>query len=635
MLRRLGAADHRPGAVALDNWARAACCLSVALYVLHGGYAALSHRALYGDAAWFLVRIITEGDVTSFYSDFIREFYYSRFLAYSLTQLPTVAAVQAGLEDTRVLSWILGATYFAHKPLSLWLCYRLLPAARKAYVLFPLLGLFAGSISSELYIVTETHLAVSFMWPLLLAVTQLQQPSRWGFIAIAAGVLASAFVYESMAFFGLILLGLCALRAWHGNGPRLPWIWISSCTLVPIGINWAAILFPRDPTNKSAFSNGVLKLFNDSLSSPATVHILGVVSVASIALLIVLLLRGIRVREPKPVPAWVWATAAMLASAPVIHFIVYAAQVDFTYAITDRGFGGLLMQLVIIALYLAVLALPARSFLSSVPAAAVIVGGLALGQVGWQLLATRTWSASLLELERVAALRTGLQECSPRTLDGTAGSQPAASTIVCHWWVLPLSVVLAPDDGVHTMFVSRESFVPFDPRVAEALPNSPDQAVDYRPYLRALSSGRKTPMAGHLDFTAAGGGPQYFRTGFSAPEAWATWTDGPSAELDLCFGAATAVDPVLVFKVAPQVTTARPTLGASVYANGVPVTQWAFALGQGVVERTLVIPRRHLDGDGCALVRFSFDDDRPASELGVPGDPRRLGLAFVSLQVRQ
>lgn len=634
ILLRLGTAHDRPGQPFLDAWAKAACFVAVGLYLLHGGYAVFTHRALYGDAAWFLVRIITEGDVTSFYSSFAREFYYSRFLAYALTQLPTVAAVNAGVEDARLLSWILGATYFAHKPLSLWLCYRLLPAGCKAYVMFPLLGLFAGSVNSELYIVTETHLAVSFLWPLLLAVTQVKQPSRWGFAAIASGLLASAFVYESMAFFGPVLLVLCAIRAYSVPRQRIGWIWLSICALVPICISWAAILYPRDPTNKSAFSNGMVKLFNDSLSGPATAHILAVTSIAAVAVVVALVLWGLRSRAKEEVPRWVWFVAATLACVPATHFVAYATHADFTYAITDRGFGGLLMQLAIVGLYLGVLVLPARSFVTAVPSAAIVVCGLAVGQIGWQLLATRAWQNSLHTLESVAALRPGLQECSPEVFGSATASAPAAAGIVCHWWVLPLSVVLAPDSGVRTLFVSQEPFLPFDPRNLEALPNSQDHAVDYAPYRRAYASDRNSPVPRYLDFTEKGSGPRHFRAGFSKPEAWATWTDGAQAQLELCFGRQTRTDPVLVFKVAPQVTTVRPALGVALDVDGEPAAAWAFKLGHGIVERSLTIPRRHLDGDGCAVVRFAFDDNRPASQLGVPNDPRRLGLAFISLQAR-
>ena len=629
---RLGHPGQHSDLTPFDRWARATCCLAIALYLLHGGYAALTHRALYGDAAWFLVRIMTEGDVTSFYSNFAREFYYSRFLAYALTQLPTVAAVHLGVEDASMLSWVLGATYFVHKPLSLWLCYRLLPAGRKSYALFPLLGLFAGTINSELYIVTETHLAVSFLWPLLLAITQLIQPTRGAFALVAIGLLTSAFVYESMAFFGPVLLALCVFRAAYDTVNRNRWLALAGCALVPIAISAAAILYPRDPTNKSAFSNGILKLLSDTMADPGTAHVVGVVSLVAVAVIALLLIRGLIARAPKRVPHWSWLVSLLLASLPAIHFFFYADRVDFTYSITDRGFGGLLMQLVIVALYLLTLVLPSRAFASSLPAAAIVVSGLAVGQVAWQWLATRAWSASVRQLESAALRHDGLQECGQATL-GYSIDQPAAADVICHWWVLPLTVVLAPEGKVRTLFVSQEPFLPFDPRNPAALPNSADRAVDYSQYLRGYAAAREVAVPQHLDFSEKGSGTRQFRGGFSKPEAWATWTDASKADLELCFERDANSAPMLVFKVAPQVTAIRPRLAVVVHADGEAVGTWNFQLGEGVVERRLAIPQR-LVADHCTMLTFAFDDDRRASELGVPNDPRRLGLAFLSLQVQ-
>lgn len=631
-IRRLGATDTRPTLATLDRWARVVCYLAIGLYLIHGTYASMTHRALYGDAAWFLLRIITEGSVTNFYTDFAQEFYYSRFLAYTLTQLPAVLSVQLGVDEPRALSLILGLTYFAHKPLSLLLCFRLLPAGRKGFIVFPLLAVFAGSINSELYIVTETHLAVSFLWPLLIGVTQLHLPGRVAYVAMGAGLLASAFVYESMAFFGPVLLTLCALRAYAERERRAPWVWLSLCALFPIAINWAAILYPRDPTNKSAFSNGVIKLFHDSLSGPATAHVLGLASMACVGVVAALLLRGLRPGKEGHAPSWAWGAAVVLAFAPAAHFLIYAAQLDLTHSITDRGFGGLLMQMAVLGLYLLVLVLPPRFFASAAPGAVVIACGLAAGQIGWQLLATRAWHASLNRLEIVTAARSGLQECTARTLGAAPASGPDPAAMLCHWWVLPLSVVLAPDSGVGALLVSQESFLPFDPRVPASLPNTPERSINYAPYLRANSFDRKAPVTPFLEFTERGGGRRHFRSGFSTPEAWATWTDGARAELDLCFGTAVGRDPVLEFKVAPQVTAVRPRLGVALDIGGVPSTTWTFELGQGVVERRLILPRASLDGDGCAIVGLTFDDDRPATEIGVPNDPRRLGLALLSLR---
>lgn len=634
VMARLGDTTTRIDQASLDRYARAVWMLALAGYALHAGYAMVTHRALYGDAAWFLLRMATEGKVTSFYADFWREFYYSRVVAYSLTQLPALAALRLGLDNLQHLSWILGATYFIHKPLSLWVCYRLLPAGRKSYIVFPLLGLFAGSINSEIYIVTETHLATSFLWPLLLAVTQLRQPGRVACSAVAFGLLLSAFVYESFAFFGPVVLLACLMRAIQAPpGQRVRWGLLSVSALVPIAISWVAILFPRDPTNKSAFSSGVMKLIHDTSSSAEAAHVLGVASVLSLGVIIALLGRAWRAQGRDELPWWLWCTSLVLALLPAVHFVRYASSVDFTYAITDRGFGGLVMQLAVVGLYLLVLVLPTRIFRAAAMGTFLVVSALAVGQVAWQMLATRAWQAAISQLEQVVETTEGLDRCTPLTLGGSIPHRPEAARMLCHWWILPLSVVLAPDSGVRALVVSEESFLPFDPNLPRALPNSLERSIDYQPYLRTLAQARSPSIPETLDFTRDGNGSRYFLTGFSHPETWATWTDGRTATLELCF-APRPDDPRLTFKIAPLVTPARPRLRAAVMANGARVADWTFHLGEAVVERQVAIPRGRLDAKGCAVIRFTFDDDRRASEIGVPDDPRRLGLAFVSLQTQ-
>jgi hypothetical protein len=634
MLARLGDTNARIDQANLDRLARVVCVLALAGYALHAIYAMATHRALYGDAAWFLVRMISEGKVTSFYTDFSHEFYYSRFIAYALTQLPTLGALHLGVDDPRHLSWVLGATYFIHKPLSLWLCYRLLPAGRKSYVVFPLLGLFAGSINSEIYIVTETHLATSFLWPLLLAVTQLRQPGRIACSVVAAGLLLSAFVYESFAFFGPVLLLVCLIRAVIApQGERARWGLLSAFALVPIAMSWAAILFPRDPTNKSAFSSGVMKLVHDTMAGVEPAHVLGVASILALLAFIVLLGWAWRARATQDIPWWIWAGALVLALLPAVHFMRYAASVDFTYAITDRGFGGLVMQLAVMGLYLLVLVLPARIFQAAIPGTLVVVSGLAAGQVAWQLLATHAWRGAIAQLEGKVATTEGLDRCTSVALGEAGTNQSGPARMLCHWWILPLSVVLAPDSGVRTLVVSEESFLPFDPHLPRALPNSPAGVIDYRPYLRALAWERSTTLPEVLDFTSSGNASRYLRNGFSHSENWATWTDGKNARLEFCF-APRPGDPLLTFKITPLVNSARPTLAAVVDVNGLRVADWAFHLGEAMVERQVAIPRGRLDENGCAALGFTFDDDRRASEIGVPGDPRRLGFAIVSMRAR-
>ncbi len=83
-------------------------------------------------------------------------------------QLPTLLAARVGVHSLGVLSIVFGVTLFSFKPVSILLCYRF--ARDKRYVLFPLLSLFAGTMNSEGYLISETHLMSALFWAALFGV---------------------------------------------------------------------------------------------------------------------------------------------------------------------------------------------------------------------------------------------------------------------------------------------------------------------------------------------------------------------------------------------------------------------------------------------------------------------------------
>lgn len=607
---------------------------AAAAYLLHALFAIHAHRALYGDTAWFLVRIISEGDVTSFYNDFASEFYYSRIFAYALTQLPTVLAARAGIDDPMVLSFVLGATFFSHKLVSLLACNLLLPAGRKIYIVFPLLGLFAGTINSEIYIVTETHLAISFLWPLMIAVTQVPNPSWRFFIGTSVAIALSSLVYESMAFFAPVMLGVVLLRATGADASRrCGWWWLAALMCLPIVISWMAILFPRDPTNKSAFTGGVLKLVHDSTQGLASLHVGPAVSVAAIAAVGALLLFDVRQTRAAWLPTAVLSLLLLLG--PAAHFATYTNTTDFTNAITNRGFGGLMVQMLLIPMYLfAVATKPgARSLSHNAPHIAVLIAALSIGQVAWQILATHSWRVALDSASVVLDSKSGLVQCSPAVLETPAHVVPA-DKILCHWWVTPLSVLLAPDGRAQALLDSVEPFDPFDPRAPASLPSMTYAPVDFAPYVAAVTDGSTVKPGDSVSFTSTGRGAGMLRAGFSAPETWATWTDGAQAEMELCRPPEhEASSLALSFKLVPFLSDARPSLSVDVFARDRFLQQWRFVRGKEHVTRSLVLGTDAFDAGGCTRIVFKFDDARRASEMGAANDPRRLGVAVISMVV--
>ena len=471
-----------------DRAGRVLFLLALVALMLHGAYAAATHRGLYGDASWFLLRIMSENKVTYFYSDFSREFYYSRFVAYHLTQLPAVLAQVAGMSEPRHLSWLLNATYFSHKLISLVLSYLLLPTGKKLFVVFPILGIFAGSMVSEIYIVTETHLAASVFWPIIIAICFTATLNKSRFVLLAGAILLCAFVYESFAFLGVFWLGFAVLRAARSSSreQKAAWLLIAAACLIPILVSWAAILFPRDPTNKSAFTGGMLRLLSDTRSGAPSLHVAATMAIGAVAALIPLFLSS-RFRESSASMHCALLAAIALAALPMVHFALYWESIDFTQAITDRAVGGLALQLVLALLF--TLTVFAPSWLGgSVRAIVPIVAGLIVGQAAYQMLNTATWNSAIARLGHTQASQSGLIYCNGASTPLAAEAQRLADRTLCRWWILPLGVVLSDGGTVRTLVKSEnEPFLPFDPTSASALPRADDN-LDYRPYASTLAS---------------------------------------------------------------------------------------------------------------------------------------------------
>lgn len=609
----------------------------IAMYAVHAVFAIAAHRHLFGDAAWFLVRIASEGRVTNFYSDFTSDFYYSRVVAYWLTQLPTVAVAHLGVGDWRVLSWVLGATFFGHKIASLLICWWVLPESKKYLVVFPLLGLFAGTVNSDIYIVTEIHIATSFYWPLLLAISQRKDPGLGFLAACAILILAASFTYESMAFLAPILIGAALLRradSQVGRG-RTGWAMLALTACVPFVINVAAILFPRDPANKSAFTHGLKALLDSTLSGPASWDIGAMVSVLALAVFasVALIYRGQGLRLERLLFAGVFLT---LLFAPLLHFMVFAKTVDFSNAIDDRGFAGLLVQFGLAIAYMLVWRFQFARLHENLQLVLPLALALAAGQLAWQAMATHSWSVALAHSSN--ALKSGAGEivCDAAAMKSDSVGRFVAPPdgIMCRWWALPISVLQAPDGRAEALLRSMEGFTPFDMRNRETFPAMTYAPVDFDPYFRALASDRDLGLGERVTFGRGGEGTSMLRAGFSGPEDWATWTDAKTASLDVCsteFQSPRGV--TFEFEVMPFVTPERPQLAVQVSVDGVTATTWRF-LENGEKVPKMVQVRMTGRLKPCVEVAFAFDSNPPANTVGAPNDPRRLGLALLSLSLK-
>ena len=125
--------------------------------------------------------------------------------------------------------------------------------------------------------------------------------------------------------------------------------------------------------------------------------------------------------------------------------------------------------------------------------------------------------------------------------------------------------------------------------------------------------------------------------GFSHTEDWGVWTEGHDALLLLRIAEERADASVLHFEVEALVHPLNPVVEADIVVNGSPAAVWRFELGQDRVPTTrmLVVPPSIVPRDGRLWIEVRTKHPMSPQELGISGDPRKLGIAFHSVALRQ
>jgi hypothetical protein len=135
-----------------------------------------------------------------------------------------------------------------------------------------------------------------------------------------------------------------------------------------------------------------------------------------------------------------------------------------------------------------------------------------------------------------------------------------------------------------------------------------------------------------LDFSSSGNAGKFMAFGWSVPEQWGTWTDGPRAELVLQLTPPPVKAVVLSATVGAFVSDQHPSLDVDVFVNGCILASWSFANGQNVGERQIIIPL-NIAKEPTLRVVFRMYDSKSPAELGLSTDGRKLGLSMYTLRM--
>src|SRR5262249_17423747 len=101
---------------------------------------------LFGDGVWYLLNMAARRSYAYWIADWPTQFFQSRIGTYLVVETPVIVAIHLGVHSLRVLSKIFGCSLYLPWLLSIFICYR--QTQERAYLLFPVLSLVAGSMNA-------------------------------------------------------------------------------------------------------------------------------------------------------------------------------------------------------------------------------------------------------------------------------------------------------------------------------------------------------------------------------------------------------------------------------------------------------------------------------------------------------
>jgi hypothetical protein len=620
------APERRAGLSSIETPVKTLVAMAAAAYLVQASVAIATGRHLFGDGSWLLLRLLAENHIIHLNNNAWNDFFVGRLGAFTYQQLPTLLAARLGVHSLGVLSVVFGVTLFSFKPLGILLCYRF--ASDKRYVLFPLLSLLAGTMNSEGYLISETHLMSALFWAALFG---LLCPREFGWFDLAAMIIVSApliLCYETMAMFGLVLVGACIYR-WRAiaKSARSKWLTVVFGAWYTLGAIFAmlAIIFPRDPTQRADFFRGMLFIFHYRHVG-ARISWLVLILCALVVLVPAIYKKTLNLM----------VGLAIVCSVAIPAFILVHPQLtsldEHIVARTMNASVPLALATAFLAVYFNLLQLDTGKYQRLFVIAAV----LGICQSAWSVGASAQWSLMLNVLRSELRTQTGLVPFADSLLSRrTLGGQPMRA-MHAEWPLMSLSIVYADDGKVQAILLPPStSFYPFDPRIPAALPRLQRFHIDYSPYLAALPKTSPYELGQWIDFSDGGNALPYETGGWWKAEPWGTWT-AEQAGLTLDFGGAVKSGLVMEAVAAAFVNEKNPAVAVQVLVNDVPVGEWSFRFQSGATEDQtyrMVLGREALNQALPAVIRFRVSGAGSPAAVGLSGDARMLGMAVRRLRL--
>jgi hypothetical protein len=141
-----------------------------------------------------------------------------------------------------------------------------------------------------------------------------------------------------------------------------------------------------------------------------------------------------------------------------------------------------------------------------------------------------------------------------------------------------------------------------------------------------------------ITFGPNGNAASYETGAWSHPEAWGTWSAGTEFGLQLETDQPADSDLIFSAVVGAFVNKKQPELSAQVLVNGERIDEWKFGFGESkeIYEtRKATVPKAVFNKARPCVILFRLSNATSPAELGLSGDPRKLGLGFIRAQLER
>jgi len=448
--------------------------------------ASLALRGLHADgASYLLIMIINEGFAL---------LEPSRRTVQILQQLPSVIGMAWGIHDAGTLAVVFCLT-LQLLPLALVVaCYVVLPKNRKEWFFFPLLHYLAGSMGAAFPSIVEGPVATAYFWLVLyLILFRTEKHSSLGFVALLALPLPLA--HEVMIFLAPILALAAIWRASmvESTLQRIGLWLLASWFAVVVAVQIGFVLNPRGPNNRGAFFNDfiALKWFiaNGDINVPVALGLLSILAMLIIWLMPLVAKERAWVKGSTFLVAAIFGLACLLAIVGTFYFdSSFRPWMQFA-ARNHPAF---------VSFPLALLALVSlrwprlQAAWFTVPNQVILLF-LAVGVLGWHVVATVYWADYMTTYREMLARHQGLVPYEEVLMELPKKKRMRFKNMDWGWTNPIMSILLSPHGKVSTMIanpsnVGWQPWHPFDPANPNSLPKS--GWFDTSDYRRALGQAR-------------------------------------------------------------------------------------------------------------------------------------------------